>query len=165
MIQAHVIVDIELYVYYGIESNLDSILLASKHEIFCLILFRKCFNTLLKNVIVEPGCTPLSCYSAILTFIVMTLGIFWLLLISPPKNSVPVPAPVSMTDSDARVFDFDDPYDDEMLSSSESPTGKMSLKNTTLLGIILRTTAASPVEPVMEQALDDIVRIVKDSGT
>lgn len=50
----------------------------------------------------------------------------------------------------------------------------MSLKNTTLLGAILRTTtasgilktsAASPVEPAMEQALDDIVRIVKDSGT
>lgn len=95
----------------------------------------------------------------------MTIGIFWLLLISPPKNSVPVPAPVSMTDSAPRVFDFDDPYDDEMLSSSESPTGKMSLKNTTLLGIILRTSTASPVEPVMEQALDDIVRIVKDSGT
>ncbi|XP_018020314.1 uncharacterized protein LOC108676698 isoform X2 [Hyalella azteca] len=40
-------------------------------------------------LIVEPGCTPLSCYSAILTFIVMSCGVFWLLLISPPLNAKP----------------------------------------------------------------------------
>lgn len=37
-------------------------------------------------MMVEPGCTPMSCYSAIITFIIMSCGVFWLLLISPPLN-------------------------------------------------------------------------------
>ncbi|XP_069177926.1 uncharacterized protein [Procambarus clarkii] len=35
---------------------------------------------------VEPGCTALGCYSAIATFIVMTIGIVALLMYSSPPN-------------------------------------------------------------------------------
>ena len=45
-------------------------------------------NKLIKDKLqVEPGCTPLSCYSAIITFFIMSCGVFWLLLISPPVNA------------------------------------------------------------------------------
>ncbi|KAK7082530.1 hypothetical protein SK128_013272 [Halocaridina rubra] len=36
---------------------------------------------------VEPGCTALGCYSAIATFIIMTLGIVALLMYSSPPNA------------------------------------------------------------------------------
>ncbi|XP_066946815.1 uncharacterized protein [Macrobrachium rosenbergii] len=36
---------------------------------------------------VEPGCTALGCYSAIITFIIMTLGIIALLIHSSPPNA------------------------------------------------------------------------------
>lgn len=36
---------------------------------------------------VEPGCTPLSCYSAILTGIILAIGIVALLMYFSPKNA------------------------------------------------------------------------------
>ncbi|KAF2360047.1 hypothetical protein FHG87_009199 [Trinorchestia longiramus] len=74
-------------------------------------------------LIVEPGCTPLSCYSAILTFIVMSCGVFWLLLISPPLNAKPYETRTPWLNGlQANVSESPDPTLEDSLASGSEPS-------------------------------------------
>lgn len=100
--------------------NVQYIAIGVHHEQYTAIRVKPC--TTLDSVSfikVEPGCTPLSCYSAIIAFLIMTAGIFWLLLISPPKNSVPVPMPIASTGQQS--FDVINSYEDDFVAAP-SPT-------------------------------------------